>query len=100
MKRRRTNEWTREKHKLKKIYKEKEIETCEIRFEKCMGTFGLSFAHRHKRIWYYDKLGLLGSFNETVLACGSCHAEIEKDKELTEEVFNRLRKNNTPTGDK
>jgi len=87
----RTKEWERERVKLKKIYQEKGITTCEPRLKKCMGSFGLSFVHRHKRIYYYDKPGLLGSFNETVLGCASCHAEMEKDKQLTIEVFDRLR---------
>lgn len=90
---RRTKEWIIERAKLVIIYREKGIESCEVRLEKCMGKFGLSFAHRHKRVWYYDKPGLLGSFNETVRACAYCHSEMEKDKDLTEEVFNRLRKN-------
>lgn len=92
MKNRRTKEWARDKVRLKKIYLEKGITTCEIRLVDCMGGFGMSFAHKHKRIWYYDKPGLLGSFNETVLACAFCHDKIEGDKQLTEEVFNKLRK--------
>lgn len=89
----RVKEWDKERAKLKKEYQEKGIVVCEIRLMKCMMAFGLSFAHKHKRIWYYDKPGVLGNFNETVLACASCHAEIEKDKQLTEKVFNKLRKN-------
>ena len=88
----RVKEWKRERVKLKKIYWEKEITSCEVKLEKCMGNFGLGFAHKNKRIWYYDKPGLLGSFNETVLACAFCHPEMEKNKGLTEEVFKRLRK--------
>ena len=88
----RTKEWIEARAELEKIYREKGIKSCEVKLNKCMRKFGLSFAHRHKRIYYYDKPGLLGSFNETVKACASCHAEIENDKLLTEEIFNRLRR--------
>ena len=87
----RVKEWAKERVKLKRIYQEKGIITCEIRLEGCMGNFGLSFAHKHKRIFYYDKPGLLGSFGETLLACAFCHSAIEKDKQLTEELFKELR---------
>ncbi len=87
----RVKEWIRERAKLRRIYQKKGITSCEIRLEGCMGVFGLSFAHKHKRVWYYDKPGLLGSFEETVRACAYCHTKIERDKQLTEEVFNRLR---------
>ena len=87
----RVKEWDRERAKLKKEYQEKGIATCEIKLEGCMREFSLSFAHKHKRVWYYDKPGLLGDFNETILACAYCHAEIEKDNQITEDVFNNLR---------
>lgn len=93
MKNKRVKEWNRLRRKLKIEYENRGIATCEINLNGCMGNFGLSFAHKHKRVWYYDKPGLLGSFNETLLACAFCHAEIEKDKELTAKVFNKLRKN-------
>jgi len=52
----------------------------------------LGFAHRHKRRWYKGKdPSLLDDFNQTVLACQPCHEKIEYDKELTQEMFMRLR---------
>jgi hypothetical protein len=52
----------------------------------------LSFAHRHKRSWYYDKPKLLGAFKQVVLACISpCHDAIETNKVLSEEYFMKLR---------
>lgn len=79
---------------LKRIYREKGINRCEVNLPNCMIFFGLSFAHRHKRIWYKlrkDGKELLASFNETVLACARCHFKMESDKKLTEEIFLRLR---------
>lgn len=77
--------------KLRLLYQDKGLEKCEVGLSKCMRTFGLSFAHRHKRNWYYSKPELLSDFNQTILACASCHSELEKDKKLTEDVFKLLR---------
>ena len=81
--------------KANRIPKQRFIETgirhCEPRLEGCMGEFGLSFAHAHKRNWYYSQQELLWDIKEVVLACASCHAKMEPDKRLTEEVFKRLR---------
>lgn len=84
----------RANQKLKAIYQEKGIDRCEVRLPGCMEVFALSFAHWHKRIWYKEQKNgseLLASYQETVLACPHCHARMESDKELTEEIFNRLR---------
>ena len=77
--------------KLKKIYEEKGITTCELRLEGCANNWALGFAHRHKRRWYYGIEEQLHSFEETVLACSPCHEKIEYDAELTKNTFNRLR---------
>lgn len=79
---------------LKKIYVSKGIDYCELgkRFNsKCSGKMCLSYAHRHKRIWYRGRDGLLSDFNQTILICISCHEIIEKDRLLTEHVFDLLR---------
>lgn len=76
---------------LKQKYLEAGIERCEVKLFKCMLGFALSFAHRHKRNWYYDCPELLSSMEETVLACASCHSKMESNKVLTEETFKRLR---------
>jgi len=77
---------------LKEKFSELGIFWCEPKLDGCLRTFGLSFAHKHKRNWYYSQQELLWSINEVVIACASCHIRMEADKELTEEVFNRLRK--------
>jgi hypothetical protein len=77
--------------KLKKIYLEKEITTCELRLPGCKNNMYLGFAHRHKRRWYKLKPSLLADFNQTVLACQPCHEKIEYNKKLTATVFNQLR---------
>lgn len=73
--------------KLKEIYLEKCLTTCEIRLDGCAYNNFLSFAHRHKRNWYLSHPELLSSFNQTLLACVPCHQKIEYDKELTESIF-------------
>ena len=79
--------------KLKELYTEQEIYSCELQLEGCLGSNFLGFAHRHKRVWYYpeDKQVLLSDFNQTVLSCQNCHSRIEYNKELTEKMFNKLR---------
>ena len=77
--------------KLKKIYLDKEITTCELRLPGCVNNMFLGFAHRHKRRWYKHNPSLLDDFNQTVLACQPCHEQIEYNKQLTEDMFLRLR---------
>ena len=76
---------------LKEKYLKLGIERCEIRLSGCLPDFALGFAHRHKRVWYYSCPELLSEVKETLLSCPNCHAKIEVDKQLTEEVFQRLR---------
>ena len=87
----RVEQWARERTKLKRIYQQKGITTCEVKLEKCMRSFGLSFHHRKKRVEYYKCPEELGEFSETLLTCAFCHDCLEKDKELTKKVFNKLR---------
>jgi hypothetical protein len=77
--------------KLRQLFVEKNIQYCEIGLKKCTGSLGLTYAHRHKRNWYLGKQELLIDFNEVALACLNCHIEIEQDKNLTEEIFKKLR---------
>ena len=79
---------------LKKIYADKDIRYCELRFPKCWRVIQ-GFAHRHKRGWYNSRPELLADFNQTLGACNSCHQVIEDDAELTEKMFEKLR----PEGD-
>ena len=76
---------------LARKYLELEITRCEVKLSECMPNFGLGFAHRHKRVWYYGRPELLSKIEETVLACASCHPKMESDKQLTGEIFERLR---------
>jgi hypothetical protein len=65
--------------------------TCELKLVGCCGSLCLSIAHRHKRRWYLNKGGLINELNQVVLACANCHGIIEKDPQLTKEIFERLR---------
>lgn len=85
------NNWPKQREGLKKIYQSKGIVRCELRLEGCMKDFAMSFHHRHKRWWYIKRPELLGEFNQTVLACASCHDKAEASARLTEELFNKLR---------
>ena len=87
-----TKEWEIARKKLKVEYQERGIITCELRFNGCWRNNALSFAHRHLRIWYYNKPGLLGSFDETILACIPCHKILDEDEELKKRTYERLRK--------
>lgn len=73
---------------LKKLFLDKGIYWCEV----CGKAYILSFAHRHKRKWYYDKPNeLLWDFNQVIIVCLICHDKMEKDSELTEQKFMSLR---------
>ena len=76
---------------MKKIYLDKGIITCELNYPGCCWNQLLSFAHKHKRIYYKNREDLLVSFEETILACIPCHEQIEFDRTLTEKEFERLR---------
>jgi len=83
----RTQEWNKARAKLKKEYEEKGITQCELRFNGCWMDNTLSFAHRYKR----NDPRCEHTFNGTLLVCIPCHNVIEYNRELTEEVFERLR---------
>lgn len=76
---------------LREIFLDKDILSCELMLDGCLGTAFTAFAHRHKRVWYKRKPELLVDFNQVILACQNCHDKIEHNKELTEEMFNKLR---------
>lgn len=73
--------------KLKKLFENKNIIRCEV----CGSTYMLSFAHRHKRLWYRSCPDLLSSFNQVLLLCIPCHEKIEYDREATESLFMQKR---------
>lgn len=72
---------------LKEYFLEIEVERCE----RCGTGWGLTFAHRHKRYWYYSRPELLSDPNQVLLLCLDCHRHIEPSRERTEELFLRLR---------
>jgi hypothetical protein len=77
------------KEKLIQEYKDKEIYSCELRLSGCNNLF-TTFAHRHKRREYRGT-NLLWTFNQTILACQNCHTKIEYNRNLSDEMFNKLR---------
>ena len=81
--------WSVQRSKLKCIFLERGITTCEIGLKDCMYDNMLSFAHLHKRIWYKDpeRTPLLGHPDQVLLACIPCHQKIEDSRELTEKYF-------------
>lgn len=80
-----------DKTALKKLYFSRGIVKCELKYENCWRDNTLSFAHRHKRRWYLSHKDLLWTFNQTILACNSCHHQIEYDSDRSEKEFQRLR---------
>jgi len=65
--------------------------SCEMSLVGCLRGMFLTIAHKHKRAWYKGNLDLLSDYQEWVIACTNCHNLQEHDKELTEDIFNRLR---------
>lgn len=72
------------------IAEAKGLTECEIKLDGCMRTFGLAPAHRKKRV-YYRTAEELADENEWVAACQHCHSTIEDSRELTGQVFKKLR---------
>lgn len=76
-------------------FAKKGIVFCEF----CNSGLFTSFAHRHKRRYYYDKdpqvnIDKLTDFNEVLLLCGRCHDRIEKSPSMTNTYFVLLRSTN------
>lgn len=77
---------------LKQEFEDRYITSCEVKLEGCTGTWWLTPAHFRKRIEYKSQPEILWTFPEVVLACINCHQKMERDKELTKQVFAKLRK--------
>lgn len=91
-KKNRVKEWNDIRNKVvKPLFEKKCITSCEIRFSGCLGGNFLTFAHRHKRVWYYSCPNFLGLFDQVILACQNCHQKIEHNREVTKSVFLALR---------
>ena len=77
--------------RLKKIYQEKGILTCEAKLRGCMKTFALSFHHRFPRYFYYNRPDLLVDFQQSILVCANCHQKLQQDNTLSAHTFHKLR---------
>ena len=86
-----TKAWNDARKLLKEEYFRKGITTCEVNLPGCWNNNALSFAHLHKRSWYWSQPELLGAFSQTLLVCIPCHTKMEFNKNLTEELFSKLR---------
>lgn len=91
MKHYRQQYWDKERLKLIKEYADKDIIFCEIGLKGCRGRLFCGFAHRHRRWYYKRRPKLLGTFEQTLLACSLCHQKVDCNKELLEATFLRLR---------
>jgi len=69
------------------------IHSCEVRFKGCTHALYLTPAHREKRLFYRKRPELLWTFENVVMCCIPCHQKLEASRELTEEIFNKLRPN-------
>jgi hypothetical protein len=78
--------------RIKKMFTDFQLFHCECNLDGCTGSMFLTFAHRHKRRYYYDQpFEMLYSYNQVILACINCHQKIEQSAELTQEIFEDLR---------
>ena len=77
--------------RIAEVAEEHGLNYCEIKLPGCTGSWPLAPAHREKRAWYKGDIELLSDYNEWVSACVVCHDQIEHNKKLTEEIFERLR---------
>ncbi len=66
------------------------IDYCEAHLPGCTGFCKRTIAHRHKRN-HYQSVEELTDPREVAIIGAWCHAKIEKDAELTREVFVRIR---------
>ena len=65
---------------------------CEAQIdENCHGGMFLTVAHRHKRSWYYKCPEKLTDIKQIAIFCVYCHDYLEHRREKHEEVFMRLR---------
>lgn len=73
---------------IKKQVNKLEISTCELKLKGCQVNWCLGAAHRHKRVWYYDKPdSLLWDRTQWMIGCPNCHETIEHDPDLTHDIF-------------
>jgi hypothetical protein len=81
--------------RLKVIYMKKGITCCEVNLPGCLFTWARSWHHRYPRQDYYDRdrekhIANLADFKSTLLVCNNCHKQLQQDKELSEQYFDRV----------
>ena len=76
---------------IKEIVEHEQITYCEMRLPNCLLTWPLQIAHKHKRAYYKGELAKLADYKEWVIACQNCHTATEWNRELNDEIFNKLR---------
>lgn len=74
-------EWQEIREQLKKEFAEKNITSCELKFEGCTGNWALGFCHSKKRRFIEGN-----EIYEVILACSSCHLIVEYSKDMTKIV--------------
>lgn len=77
--------------KLKELFLDKGTGYCEMRLEGCLMNWPLQFCHRHRRQWYKGDVKKLSDYKQVVIGCQNCHEKIDRNQELLEEVFKKLR---------
>ena len=77
--------------KLKILFMELGIRSCEVKLSGCLKTEWLSYIHRHKRREYYGKEDMLVHKQQVLLGCIPCHQKLEQDAKLTQITFLTLR---------
>ena len=68
------------------MFQERGMYYCEV-----CGCPHVTFAHKHKRRWYYGQDELLWSFDQVLLLCVTCHEKIEFNEDAKNYLFDRLR---------
>jgi hypothetical protein len=77
--------------KIKTMFEDKGIRFCELRLKGCTPDYMLTFAHRHKRVWYRSQPELLFDYKQVILCCMHCHDTIERDSDMTAALFQLCR---------
>lgn len=77
--------------KLKELFHELGITKCEVGLDTCLKDNFLTWHHFKKRRYYYSRFELLSKFSQVLCVCLNCHDLLERDKELSEQMFTKLR---------
>ena len=77
--------------RIAEIAEEKGLNYCELQLSGCLGNMYLAPAHKHKRAWYKGDVEKLSDYREWISCCVACHNVIEHNRDLTEDIFEKLR---------